>query len=950
MEALHCLVYLDDVIIHSKSIEEHIQHVDQILGTLARAGVSLKLKKCRFFTSTVKYLGHIIKPGTLEIDKAAVASLQEARPPETQSEIRSFLGMCNVYRRFIPKFSDTAEPLNALLRGGHPTQIAKWGEKEERSFRTLLNAVCSPPVLVLPKKDFPYTVDTDASDYQVGCALFQTQPDGKRQPIGFWSRTLRGPERNYSASERECLAVVFALQTLRPYLACEKFTVYTDHAALHWLLNIREPSGRLMRWRLRLSEFDFNIEYKKGICNTQADALSRLRTNAEVQFDADESDIPVYAVVDSDDEEDDPEDIEILDFEEDEFVEHDLAMLEACAVETEPPADTITAVTAEEIVQGQLVDEFCLSVRRRINAGDRVAFVEDKNGILVRTTTRHPQIVVPHALRVRVLHSSHFGKFSGHPGGRKLYARLRRHFYWPSMAVDAYGVVRKCATCARNRIKLRKHASALKLFPARAPLEQVAIDILGELIKTPRGNRFLLVMTDRYTKLTKAVALKRITADTIAQAFVTHWVFSYGAPSYVLSDNGPQFTSRFFRETCRLVGASNLFTTTYHPRTNGQVERYNSTIVRALRHYITDHPRDWDLYADVLTYAYNCQPHSSSQIAPFELVLSNPPGPPGLSMDAMPQRTGLSQADFRADWQAWLRELMDSADAELKKAQERYKRNFDNRVRPMRMALRPGSYAFLRIDFRNTKDDTRHKLAPLVTGPHLVVSTKENTVVLEFEDKSRERVSLDRVVPAPSPPGAEWNPAEADQVSASQRSPWPVPPSLGLAQLPPLAAEPTPLIAGTLPPVVDSGPSRASERFDLHNVLSVPPDGDDNLAKTMDIQDPALTRRSRQPAEAAPAPTADADKPEESTLATAHADAYDGPAHVLRRIVDHDVGDGTEPSVPRGEIRYRVRWHGCGPQGDTWHAIRHLPRSAVLSYVKRRHLPLPAGINDAIDG
>ena len=954
-----CLVYLDDVIIHSRTPEEHLDHVDKILDTLMRAGVSLKLKKCSFFTDSVKYLGHIIRPGTLEVDKATTASLAKARPPTDQSEVRSFLGMCNVYRRFIPKYSDTAEPLNALLRAGQPKKIAVWTEKEETSFRTLLDHICNPPVLKLPKLDLPYTVDTDASAYQVGCTLFQTHPDGKRYPLGYWSRTLQKAERNYSASERECLAVVFALQTLRPYLLFEKFTVYTDHASLRWLLNIQEPSGRLMRWRLRLAEYDFSIEYKKGICNTQADALSRLRTDAEVEYDPDDVDIPVYSV-DIDEENDDSDVVDFLNYD---YAEGDLALLEqagddpVCAVPDEAPLEPLSA---EDIINAQAEDEFCQSVRRDMNAGRPVPFSDDPNGILVRTALRHPQIVAPHVLRARILHATHYHKLAAHPGGRKLYQRLRRHFYWPAMAMDAYATVRKCVTCARNRIKLRKHASALKLFPAKAPLDQIAIDILGELIQTPRGNKYLLVMTDRYTKLTKVVALRGITAEIVAEAFVKHWILNYGAPQHVLSDNGPQFTARFFRETCRILGANNWYTTTYHPRTNGQVERYNSTIVRALRHYISDHPREWDLYVDALTYAYNCQPHSSTKIAPFELVLSNPPGPTVLDFTAMPKKTTQSKRDFRAQWQDWLRTMLDSADAALDQAQTRYKRNFDQRIRPSRMSLRPNRYAFLRIDFKSAKDDTRHKLAPLVTGPHRIVPVTDNTVVLELDDLSHERVSLDRVVPAPHPPGAEWTPTVATAYAENDRVAWPAPSDLGLKHLfnftenPNASDQPT----ATLPPA----PSPTTNPTEVDENLF---DGEEVVDKTSPTPSPSeptvipiTARRLTPPPSSEPAreqpDTTNAGIAEDTTPVprpfARRRRRYTGPEHVIDRIVEHATGDGSEPSVPVGETRYRVRWMNCGPKDDTWHHISTLPRSAILRYVNRHKLPVPDDIDTAITG
>ena len=220
-----CLVYLEDIIIFSKSVEEHFQHVKDILTTFKGAVISLKLKKCSFFTNTVKYLGHIIHPGTLEVDATHTMALKRAKHPTTQTQLRAFLGLCNVYRRFVPKYSHIAGPLNVLLCKVQLVNLRPFGEDEAQAFETLVEAVTSPPVLALPKPDLPYSVDTDAPDYQVGCALFQTTEDGERRLIGYWSRSLKPAEKNYSTSEKECLAVVWAPTTLRPYLQCELFTV-----------------------------------------------------------------------------------------------------------------------------------------------------------------------------------------------------------------------------------------------------------------------------------------------------------------------------------------------------------------------------------------------------------------------------------------------------------------------------------------------------------------------------------------------------------------------------------------------------------------------------------------------------------------------------------------------------------------------------------------------------
>ena len=732
-----CLVYLDDVIIFSDNVDLHFKHVEDILRALHKAGVSLKLAKCDFFTSTVKYLGHIIKPGKLEIDNTATAALTKLEHPETQSELRSFLGLCNVYRRFVPNYAQIAAPLTDLLKKGRPVKLEKFGDAEITAFKTLINAICSPPILALPRPGLDYSIDTDASNRQVGAALFQTHEGGIRRPIGFWSRTLRPAELNYGVPEKECLAVVWALTTLRPYLQGEIFTVHTDQSSLRWLMEITEPAGRLMRWRLRLSEFNFVVKYKKGLLNTQADALSRLRTSGDTTVDVDDE-IPCYTVDTPDTQDYD------VDFGEVDFEEGDLLIAQANIT---PTAAQLIPVSREEIAIAQLIDPFCANIRTRLNGGEKLPFEEDDTGILSRLVTRNPQVVVPKTLRNRILHMAHHAKLAGCPGGRKLYTTLRRDYYWPAMAVDCYRTVRNCPDCAKNRLKLRRNASTLKLFPALSPLESVSLDLLGELIRTPRGNRFLLVITDRFSKLVRSIPLKRITAYEVAKAFVTHWIFIYGPPRDVLTDNGGQFASRFFQDVCRIVGMKLRFTTTYHPQTNGQVERFNRTILAAIRHYAADHPKDWDLYTDALTFAYNTQVHSTTGVSPFELVLSRPPA--ALSMEAKPELQGLSASELRLRWKQRLEALINTASAGLRRTQRRYKRNFDRRLRNSNEDPKPGSYVFLRKEHYNTTE-SRHKLAPIATGPHKVVSLEGRTLVIQIGDR-QERVSRDRVSLAPTP-------------------------------------------------------------------------------------------------------------------------------------------------------------------------------------------------------
>ncbi len=338
-----------------------------------------------------------------------------------------------------------------------------------------------------------------------------------------------------------------------------------------------------------------------------------------------------------------------------------------------------------------------------------------------------------------------------------MFYTMRKYYYWPHMSADVYNTVMGCEACAKDGIRQRKIAAKLKLFPATFPLESVALDYVGPLPKSHRGNDHLLVITDRYSKLTRTVPLKNPSARDTARAFCSHWAFIYGPPVTLLSDNGGHFTAKFFQDVCITMGIKNLYTTSYHPRTNGQTERFNRTIISALRHYVNENHRDWDDYTDVLTYSYNTQVHRATSHTPFELVLSRPPKP-GVIKD-LPTMRGISTAQLKLRFLSVLRHLFENSDNELKYSQEKYKEHFDQSVR-QRALPAPGSYVYLRLHVAN-RDNTpetapqvqRNKLRYKVEGPYEVLrsSSDSNTVVI-LKNGLEDTVSADHMMPSPRLP------------------------------------------------------------------------------------------------------------------------------------------------------------------------------------------------------
>jgi len=279
----YSFAYLDDIVIATPTFDEHLTWLKKVLDKITAAGLMINPDKCEFCKSQVRYLGFIVQRDGLTVDPEKTRPVLEYPIPTNIRQVRRFLGMSSWYRRFIPQFATLSEPLTRLLKKGKRWE---WGNDQDRAFQRIHEHLVTAPTLASPYFELPFVLQTDAISVGLGAVLTQNV-EGTERVIAFASRALSDPEKKYSVTEQECLAVVWAIQKFRPYLEGYRFTVVTDHSSLRWLHNLKNPTGRLARWALELLEYDYTIEHRKGALYHVPDALSQMyESNTEVAINA----------------------------------------------------------------------------------------------------------------------------------------------------------------------------------------------------------------------------------------------------------------------------------------------------------------------------------------------------------------------------------------------------------------------------------------------------------------------------------------------------------------------------------------------------------------------------------------------------------------------------------------------------------------------------------------
>jgi transposase InsO family protein len=556
--------YLDDIIVASQSVSDHLQHLRVLFQRLQAAGLEINREKCVFGAAAVDFLGHHVSAAGTSPIASNVAAIQRHPQPTTVKELQGFLGVINFYRRFVPSAAKILRPLTDVLRG-NPAQSARleWLPVMAAAFQVAKDALCQTVKLVHPSPGAEIYLMVDASNDHVGAALQQrTASSAPWQHLGFFSKKLEPAQSRYSAFDRELWACFAGIRHFRHMLEGRQFAILTDHKPLTQALHrSSDPwTPRQCRQLDYISYYTSDIRHVAGVDNVVADTL--LRPPAVSPPQPPSAAVSVKAPSGS------------------------LAAARQGGQSESSPPSIVNLVTAfkgtvdfVDIASNQLLCQSTLTAHRSTSLTLQPVVV---GGVSVQcdTSAGTTRPLVPEANRHQVFAAVHG---LAHPGTRATRRLLAARFVWRGMNSDISRWIKDCQFCTRGKVTTQPAAAVQPIAVPQRKFTHINVDLVGPLPVAADGSTYLLTVIDRTTHWLEATPLKSIEARTCADALVASWISRYGVPSHLTTDRGRQFTSELWTALCSRLGISHITTTVYHPQANGMVERAHRQLKDALR-------------------------------------------------------------------------------------------------------------------------------------------------------------------------------------------------------------------------------------------------------------------------------------------------------------------------------------------------------------------------------
>ena len=641
----YCLIYLDDVIVFSETPEEHLWRMRVVFDRLCEHGLKLKPSKCEVFKSEINYLAHHVSQKGVLPSKKNLESIAECPPPDTYTKVKSFVGLVGHYRRFIKGFAKIAAPLYDLTSGDNKDKKSEHVDlfpEAREAFNRLKAACLQAPILAFPDFNKPFLLETDASGRGLGAVLSQKQADGRYHPIAYASHVMNETEQRYHSNKQEFLALKWAVtkqfhEYLSPYgKNRNEFVVRTDNNPLTYIFSSTNLDAAGQWWVARLASYNFSLKYQKGKDNTIADFLSRMNERLpeeDVQEYLNQIPYPgVKAVLDN----------TITPIEE--HAEQGVRPTPDCRGDCHYQCHGLEARTeggSSPLSGGQTPEGTTRNIKaalhKVLDKKATAAYVKAKEQLLIKNgllycKTRQGQadeimfqFVVPQRHQSAALDGCH--REAAHQGQCHSSALMQERFWWPGMTRDLRNRIKKCGHC-------RKYEAA----PPVAPMKPLACSGPGELLhvdftsieetvplKEDPVIRNVLVLQDHFSKYVVTYVVKDQTARTAAETLRNVYFGLFGAPAYLVSDQGKAFTGHVITHLRELYGVQKLRTSPYHAQTNGQVECMNQTIIRMIGKLEEDMKACWSEHLPELLLAYNATRSAVTGYSSYYLLFGRRP-------------------------------------------------------------------------------------------------------------------------------------------------------------------------------------------------------------------------------------------------------------------------------------------------------------------------------------
>ena len=714
-----CLAYLDDILIYGKTFEEHKANLRSVLQRLKSKGVKLRVDKCEFFKTEVRYLGRLVSENGYRADPKDVKALDKFRePPTTAGEVRSLVGFLGYYRNYVRDFAKKLKPVYDLLKtevkpgaGDVKTKYNKrraivWTPDLQSRVDGVIDTLQSPAVMAFPDFESPFILNTDASGYGLGAVLYQKQGEEKlNRVISYASRTLTDAERNYHlhSGKLEFLALKWGVtEKFSDYLGHgAKFTVFTDNNPLTYVMTSAKLNATGMRWVSDLADYDFDLRYRPGKNNADADGLSRnpidvgsstiedLEKNCTERCDR----TALSSILTA------PSVSECLSI--------SVAHLNCPVPENE--ADPISNV---ELKQAQIEDEVTGPVYQAVVLGSRPSRRECESmsrksrvllkqwaklnildGVLVRKTDKYCQMILPekyHNIVYTELHQK-----MGHLSLERVEDLARRRFFWPHMSADIdYFIHHKCPCLMTKKPNMPERAPLVPIH-ATYPFEMISIDYL-KVDMCKGGFQYILVATDHFTRFSQAYATRSNSSRAAADKLFNNFILQFGFPTRIHHDKGQEFNSKLFQQLHSLAGIKMSNTTPYHPQGDGQCERLNRTVINMLKAIPDKEKKNWKEHLPKLMFAYNSTINKTTQFSPFFLLFGrNPRLPiddhfPTLSdgiLSTQPDSDPKKFEKFAEVWKEKMDQAYDIANKNIEKSAQYNKSKYDKHAKSVELVI-----------------------------------------------------------------------------------------------------------------------------------------------------------------------------------------------------------------------------------------------------------------------